>query len=82
MSTTAAVAAAALAIVGVLTLTGNPGPAPAPLQLSLGEGDAMASCLPFEVGILADMPTAFEGTVTAVDGDRVTLTVDRWYTGR
>ena len=77
----ASVAAASLAIVGVLSLTGNPGPSGPPLTLSLGEGDAMLSCLPFEVGILAGMPMAFEGTATAVDGDRVTLTVDRWYTG-
>ncbi len=77
----ASVAAASLAIVGVLSLTGNPGPSGPPLTLSLGEGDAMSSCLPFEVGILAGMPMAFEGTATAVDGDRVTLTVDHWYTG-
>jgi len=77
----ASVAAASLAVVGVLSLTGNPAPVGPPLQLSLGEGDAMLSCLPFEVGILADMSMAFAGTATAIDGDHITLTVDHWYMG-
>lgn len=77
----ASVAAASLAVVGVLSLTGDPAPASPPLVLSLGEGDGMLSCLPFEVGFLAAMPIAFEGTATAVEGDRVTLAVDHWYTG-
>lgn len=53
----------------------------APLELSAGGGDGMASCLPFDPAILRDMPVAFEGTATAVDGDRVTLEVDRWFKG-
>lgn len=77
----ASVAAASLAVVGILSLTGDPAPVAPPLVLSLGEGDAMLSCLPFEVGFLAGMPVAFEGTATAVDGDRVTMAVDHWYTG-
>jgi hypothetical protein len=81
----AGIAAVALGLaVAVPNLTGND-PAPSasgtPLVLSLGEGDGLASCLPFDVAILADMPLAFEGTVTAVDGEQVTLTVDRWFTG-
>jgi hypothetical protein len=35
----------------------------------------------FDPAILADMPVAFEGTVTDVDGDRVTLEVDHWFKG-
>jgi len=54
----------------------------APLELSAGDGGgAMASCLAFDPAVLADMPVAFEGTVTAVDGDRVTLEVDEWFKG-
>lgn len=53
----------------------------APLELSLGQGDALASCLPFEVETLAGMSPAFAGTATAVEGDIVTLDIDRWYTG-
>lgn len=41
----------------------------------------MASCLAFDPAILADMPVAFEGTVTAVDGNQVTLDVDHWFKG-
>ena len=51
------------------------------LELSAGAGDAMASCLAFDAGVLAEMDIAFEGTATAVDGDRVTLSVVRWYKG-
>ena len=59
----------------------TPTPAP-PLELSAGEGgDAMAMCMAFDPAFLADMPIAFEGTATAVDGERVTLEVDRWFKG-
>lgn len=51
-----------------------------PLALSLPAGDMMASCLPVDAAVLADMPTAFAGTATAIEGERVTLDVDRWYT--
>lgn len=52
-----------------------------PLELSLGEGSVISSCIVFDVAVLADMSPAFAGTVTSVEGDTVTLTVDRWYTG-
>jgi hypothetical protein len=52
-----------------------------PMELTAGQSDAMASCLAFDPAILADMPVAFEGTVTAVDGDQVTLDVDHWFKG-
>lgn len=52
-----------------------------PLELSLGDGAAMASCLAFDVEFLREMPVAFEGTATGVDGESVTLTVDRWFKG-
>ncbi len=72
---TAAIAAA----IGVAALGGGSTPATAaPLELAAG-GDTMASCMQFSVDILADMPTAFEATVTAVDGPTVTLDIDRWY---
>jgi hypothetical protein len=38
-------------------------------------------CIMFSVEELARAPLAFEGTVTAVDGDAVTLTVDEWFKG-
>ena len=82
----AAVAAVALAAaIAVPALNGGaPTPATvaaAPLELSLGDGGAMASCLAFDVEFLRQMPVAFEGTVTRVDGEQVTLTVDEWFVG-
>ncbi len=75
-----AAAAVAAAAIGVATLGGgNAAVTAEPLELSGGGGDIMASCLPFSVEILAEMPTAFEGTVTAVDGPTVTLEIDRWF---
>ncbi len=81
-----AVAAAAIAVVGFLALDGDRGEdsvpvAGPPLELSLGEGGSMMTCLEFDVAVLAEMPVAFEGTTTTVEGDRVTLAVDRWYAG-
>lgn len=51
------------------------------LELSAGGGGGLASCLAFDPAILADMPMAFEGTATDVDGERVTLEVGRWFKG-
>jgi hypothetical protein len=84
-----AVAAVAVVITGVAVaiprLTSDSGVddpvAAPPLELSLGEGDSLASCLAFDVANLAPMAVAFEGTVTAIDGESVTLTVDRWFKG-
>lgn len=73
-------AAALAAVIGVAALGGGNSPVTAtPLELTGAGGDALASCLPFSVDILDDMVTAFEGTVTAVDGPTVTLDIDRWY---
>lgn len=52
-----------------------------PLVLTLGADDPMASCLRPEPGILAEMSPAFAGTATAIEGEIVTLEVDRWYAG-
>ncbi len=72
------VAAATAVVAGVAALRDDGSTTTAPLVLS-GGGDALASCMPFSTEILAEMPTALEGTVTAVDGPTVTLTIDRWY---
>jgi hypothetical protein len=72
-------AAVAATAIGVATLGGgNAAVTAEPIELT-GGNDALASCLPFSVDILAEMPTAFEGTVTAVDGPTVTLEIDRWF---
>jgi hypothetical protein len=54
---------------------------PTVLALSLPAGDAMNSCIRFDVEFLAQMPVAFAGTVTAIEPGQVTVDVDRWYRG-
>jgi len=41
----------------------------------------MAMCIMFSVEELARAPLAFEGTVTSVEGETVTLDVDEWFKG-
>jgi hypothetical protein len=81
----AAVAALVIAVAGGLALTGDddaPVAAGPPLELTAGGEDIMASCIAFSPEALDDVAElAFAGTVTAVDGDVVTLTVDEWYRG-
>lgn len=85
-----AAAAALVAVgIGVAALAGDGGgdgggdqiAAGPPLELNLGASDALASCLAVDAGILATMSPAFGGTATAVEGETVTITVDRWYAG-
>lgn len=77
-----AVAVVAVAVAASIPSPGsNSSPTAPPLALSLGEGDSLASCLAFDVAALAQLPMAFEGTVTSIDGDLVTLTVDHWFRG-
>ncbi len=79
----AALAAAAAVTAGVL-LWGGDGPAaeaPTTLDLALSDQAATASCIQFSEDVLADMPVAFAGTVSAVAEDEVVLDVDRWFTG-
>jgi len=78
------VAAAALVVViGGAALFGGLGSSddPAPLALTANGGDAMASCLAFDVAILANMSPAFGGTVTELTDSVATIEVDRWFTG-
>lgn len=80
-------AAAVVVIAGLLVVTMDDGgddadvAAGPPLELSLGSADAMASCMAVDPVVLSTMPMAFAATATEVDGELVTLDVDRWYTG-
>jgi hypothetical protein len=86
-----AVAAAVLlvALVGIVWAVSGGSPSgiapggedPTTLALELPPSDVAGSCLMFDVNVLAEMPVAFAGTVTALDGGQVTLDVDRWYRG-
>jgi hypothetical protein len=87
----AAGAAAAVAIgVGVVVSGGDlsggdgtPGESEAPTTLALTAppSDTMSSCMAFDVAFLAQMPVAFSGKATQVEGGTVTLDVERWYRG-
>lgn len=82
----AAVAALVLAVAGGLALTGGDDTPPLatepPLELTAGGEDITQMCIVFspeELERVAEV--AFEGTVTAVDGDTITMTVDTWFRG-
>lgn len=82
----AAVGALVLGVAGGVAFLGGeetpPTETAAPLELNAGGEDVMAACIAFSPGELeAVAEVAFEGTVTEVDGSRVTLTVDTWYRG-
>jgi hypothetical protein len=80
----AALAAAAAGTAGVLVWGGGDPPAadePTTLDLALSDQAATASCIQFSEDVLADMPVAFGGTVSAVAEDEVVLDVDRWFAG-
>ena len=51
------------------------------LVLTAPDGTSMMSCIQFSVDVLRGMQSAFDGTAIAVDGDQVTLDVNRWYKG-
>lgn len=44
-------------------------------------GQTMSSCIALSPDVLSAVDLAFDGTVTKVDGDQVTLAVSRWFKG-
>lgn len=81
----AAAAVAGLAVVGALAFGGggdDPADEPTTTQLALPDPDsAMQMCIQIDAEVLKTVPVAFDGTVTAIQGETVTLDVDRWYAG-
>ncbi len=85
----AAAAVAAIAVGTTVAVTAGGGDdsrdvvaAPTVLELQGNPSDPMTSmCLAFEVQQLAKAPVAFAGTVTEIGAEKVTLDVDRWFTG-
>ena len=82
----AAAAAAVVAVIAGVALAASgddasPVASGPPLELSLGASDTMSSCLPVDADLLAEMPVAFAGTATEVEGEEVTLAVDEWFAG-
>ena len=49
--------------------------------LTLPAPDAMAMCMQVTPEAVAQMQLAFDGTVSAISGDEVTLDVAKWYVG-
>lgn len=70
----------ALAAVALLVF-GPKGSAPSVTPSDGGGGGGTAMCIRFELEILAQQEMAFDGTVTAVDGESVTFAVGTWYRG-
>jgi hypothetical protein len=79
----AAAAIVAVAVIGVVAFGGDDdsGSDVAAVQLTAGESNIMASCMALDATILADVQTAFRGTVDSIEGNTVTLAVDDWYKG-
>lgn len=85
----AAAAAAGVVLAGVAGVallsddpaTGPSGGAVSTVELALPGTDVMASCIEYSVDVLAQMPTAFSGTVIEAGDGTVVLDVDRWYRG-
>lgn len=84
------VGAAAVAVVafGAVTLLGGGSPPDVvanpdegAIELTVGAEDTLASCMALTPELLRDVPLAFAGTVTAVEGERATLAVDQWFVG-
>lgn len=76
----AGVAACAALAVGLAVSLDDGDAATESLALAAAPGDALASCMPVSADVMAQMPVAFAATATAVQGESVTLSVDRWYT--
>jgi hypothetical protein len=77
-------------LVGVRALTGDDAPpaptagAPAPAAVTELEVPATAGsgrCMVPNAEVLSRADVAFDGTVTAIDGDRVMITPSKWYAG-
>ena len=58
---------------------GSPAPTATPLTLTLADSGSAGKCVALTPDLLRSHPLAFEGTVTAKQGDRVDLQVDHWY---
>ena len=59
---------------------GSIGSVPTPSSDPVG-GGAMASCIMYDPAILPTFDTVFDGTATAIDGDRVTFAVNAAWKG-
>lgn len=77
---------AGVGIVGVRALTDDPAPDPVAsdetsLELAVPESAPTAKCMVPNAEALAPADVAFDGTVTSIEGDNVTLEPTTWYVG-
>jgi hypothetical protein len=77
----AAAAVVAVAVTSAVVFTG--GDSTGDEQIAGGEPIAsMALCVEsYDLNTLANREVAFDGTLASMDGDQVTFTVNRWFTG-
>jgi hypothetical protein len=76
-------AAAAIAFLAFGPRGGAPVPSPSDGGVGggPGAGGGTAMCIRFDLELLAQQQFAFDGTVTAIDGESVTFDVAKWYRG-
>ena len=76
------VAAAAVALLVFRPGIGVPAPSPSDGGTpGVGAGGGAATCIRFDLELLAQQEFAFDGTVAAIDGESVTFDVGKWYRG-
>jgi hypothetical protein len=76
-----AAAAAAVALLVFGPRFGAPAPSPSDEGIGGSAGGGTASCIRFDLELLAQQEFAFDGTVTGIDGESVTFDVGKWYRG-
>jgi hypothetical protein len=74
-------AAAAVALLVFRPGFGAPAASPSDGGTAVGAGGGAATCIRFDLELLAQQEFAFDGTVTAIDGESVTFDVGKWYRG-
>ena len=74
-------AAAAVALLVFGPRFGAPAPSPSDGGIGGGAGGGAATCIRFDLEMLAQQEFAFDGTVTGIDGESVTFDVGKWYRG-
>jgi hypothetical protein len=78
----AGVTLAAVVALVVLAPRFGGGPVASPSDGGIGGGGGAAGmCIRFDLDLLAQQELAFDGTVTAIDGESVSFAVDKWFRG-
>jgi hypothetical protein len=76
--------AAAAAVALLVFRPGFGAPTPSPSDGGIGGGSVgggAATCIRFDLELLAQQEFAFDGTVTGIEGESVTFDVGKWYRG-